>query len=111
MSGSDTRLKYNQRPIENALATVLALGPTLYEKVYGLGDPLTADTPTEAGFIAQDVDMVPGLSHCVVQPNEFVETFGLDYRQLGSPYQAAAIQELAALVSALTARVSALEGM
>ena len=109
VSGSDSRLKYNQRPVENGLATLMALTPKLYEKVYNVGDPLTETTPTEAGFIAQEVDLIPALSGCVTHPNEFVETFGLDYRQLGSAYQVAAIQELSQLVTALTARVTALE--
>ena len=109
VSGSDSRLKYNQRPIENGLTTLMALTPKLYEKVYNVGDPLTGTTPTEAGFIAQDVDLIPALSGCVTRPNEFVETFGLDYRQLGSPYQVAAIQELSQIVTALAARVTALE--
>ena len=111
VSGSDSRLKYNQRPVENGLATLMALTPKLYEKVYNVGDPLTETTPTEAGFIAQEVDSIPGLSHCVAPPNDIIPTFGLDYRQLGSPYQVAAIQELSNIVTALTARVSALEGM
>ena len=88
---------------------MLALGPRLYEKVDNLGDTPSAATPTEAGFIAQEVDSIPGLSHCVAPPNEIIPTFGLDYRQLGSPYQVAAIQELTALLTALTARVAALE--
>ena len=107
--GSDTRLKFNQRPIGNALATMLALGPRLYEKVDQLGEIPSVDTPTEAGFIAQEVDSIPGLSGCVSRPNDVIDTFGLDYRQLGSPYQVAAIQELSQLVTALTARVAALE--
>ena len=76
VSGSDTRLKYNQRPIENGLATLMALEPKLYEKVYNVGDPLTETTPTEAGFIAQEVDAIPGLSGCVSRPNDAIDTWG-----------------------------------
>ena len=45
VSGSDSRLKYNQRPVENGLATLMALTPKLYEKVYNIGDPLTDTRP------------------------------------------------------------------
>ena len=109
VSGSDARLKFNQRPIENGLATLMELTPKLYEKVFSVGDPLDQSAPTEAGFIAQEVDLIPSLRACVSRPNDVIDTFGLDYRQLGSPYQVAAIQELSHLVTALTARVAALE--
>jgi hypothetical protein len=108
-NSSDSRLKFNQRPVKDALETVRALQPKLYEKVDSLGDQPTAENPTEAGFVAQEVEEIPSLKHCVHPPSEGNEIYGLDYRQLGSPYAIAAIQELAALVESLTARMAALE--
>ena len=76
------------------------------------GDSLDSAEPptlTESGFIAQEVDEIPELAHIVSHPTEENETWGLDYRQVGSPYTVAAIQELLAMILNLTARVAALE--
>jgi len=101
---SDARLKSNLAPISDALATIRKLSPQTYEK-QGLLD---------AGFVAQDVEKILELKPYVSTPDEAPK--GLNYSALFS-HAVAALQELdtivqsqASTISALAARISALEG-
>jgi len=101
---SDARLKSNLAPISDALATIRKLSPQTYEK-QGLLD---------AGFVAQDVEKILELKPYVSTPDEAPK--GLNYSALFS-HAVAAIQELdrvvqsqASTITALAARISALEG-
>lgn len=102
---SDARLKSNITPISDALATIRKLSPQTYEK-QGLLD---------AGFVAQDVETIPELASYVSTPENEAPK-GLNYSALFS-HAVAALQELdrvvhsqASTITALAARISALEG-
>ena len=101
---SDARLKSNITPISDALATIRKLSPQTYEK-QGLLD---------AGFVAQDVETIPELASYVSTPEDETPK-GLNYSALFS-HAVAALQELdrivqsqASTITALAARISALE--
>lgn len=120
LSDSDDRIKFNETPITGAIATVMELRPVLYDKgfsgsgprmpvVTGLDEEPPNPTVKEAGFIAQDVIAVPELAWTVTPPKDPTrDTYSLSYGNLYT-YAIAAIQEQQALITALTARVAALE--
>ena len=102
---SDARLKRNLAPISDALATIRKLLPQTYEK-QGLLD---------AGFVAQEVETIPELKPYVSTPEDEAPK-GLNYSALFT-HAVAALQELdtivqrqASTITALVARISALEG-
>ena len=65
---SDKRLKFNEKPLVNALGVINKLVPVEYDQTFDLVDNYTQDTPQshQAGFIAQDVQIIEELRHAVV---------------------------------------------
>ena len=61
-------MKFNEKPIINALAIINRLEPVEYEQTYSLVDQYTPDTPQshQSGFIAQSVHTIDELKHTVM---------------------------------------------
>lgn len=111
-TSSDDRLKHNEVDIVGALAVIAQLQPQTYDMGRML---LDADHTGEveestrmSGFIAQDVAQIPSLAHTVRGEATSDTPMQLDYTSIFT-HAVAAIQELSAQVTALTARVAALE--
>ncbi|MFM7983104.1 MAG: tail fiber domain-containing protein, partial [Candidatus Fonsibacter sp.] len=64
----DKRLKFNEKPLTNALDVINQLEPVEYDQTHDLVDQYTADTPQyhQCGFIAQSVQSIDELKHAVV---------------------------------------------
>ena len=67
MSASDKRLKFNEKPLINALDVINKLEPVEYDQTFDLVDTYTPDTPQshQCGFIAQSVENIDELKHRV----------------------------------------------
>ena len=110
---SDDRLKHNEESVTNALDVINQLRPKTYFKSGGLtedrgqklyvenhnyeldddGNPITEDPYVkETGFIAQEVNQIPELSHLVTEGTEDT-AYSLDYTGL-FVYNIQATQEL-----------------
>jgi hypothetical protein len=101
---SDYRLKTDVAPIQNALATINALNPISFIWVDGRKDD---------GFIAHELQAV--IPNCVTGEKDAVNEDGTPkYQQMDNsgvvPFLVKAIQEQQALITSLTARITALEG-
>ena len=117
---SDDRIKFNEVPITGAIDAVMQLNPVTYDKGFSGSGPRTPvvtgldqEPPNpmtrEAGFIAQEVLAVPSLAWTVTAPRDpTTQTYSLAYQHLNT-YAIAALKEQQALITALTARVAALE--
>ena len=99
-NASDARGKENISEIHYGLDTVMALQPRQYD--------VKSDGSHAIGFVAQEIlPIVPELVH-VTRRTESDEFYGLDYGSM-TAVLVKAIQEQQALITALTARVAALE--
>ena len=67
-NSSDKRLKYNEKPLVNALGVINKLVPVEYDQTFDLVDNYTQDTPQshQAGVIAQYVKKIEELKHAIV---------------------------------------------
>jgi hypothetical protein len=111
-TSSDYRLKHDIQPMQNALATVAQLKPVTYK--------WNADDSQSQGFIAHELQEV--VPECVTGEKDAVDAEGNpQYQGIDTSFLVAtltaAIQELkgindaqAQIITALTARVEALEG-
>ena len=104
---SDGRLKWGVTAVSNGLEVVRRLRPVIYDKAPRVTSERPAETTRESGFIAQDVNAVLPHAACA---DEFdaSKPWTLKYDML-TPYLASAIQQLAAEVGSLRARVTELE--
>jgi hypothetical protein len=112
VTSSDYRLKHDIQPMQNALATVAQLKPVTYK--------WNADDSQSQGFIAHELQEV--VPECVTGEKDAVDAEGNpQYQGIDTSFLVAtltaAIQELkgindaqAQIITALTARVEALEG-
>ena len=68
VSSSDKRLKFNEKPLTNALDLINRLDPVEYDQTRELTESYTADTPQthQCGFIAQSVQQIDELKYAVV---------------------------------------------
>ena len=102
---SDDRLKTNERPITSALDIINKLAPQLYD----FTEPTENRIEQQAGFIAQEVQIIPELAYTVHAPTEPDMNgnawLSLRYNDL-FVYNVAAVQELHAKVLDLEARLS-----
>ena len=66
-NSSDKRLKFNEKPLVNALDIINKLEPAEYDQTHSLVDQYTSDTPQnhQCGFIAQSVEKIKELKHIV----------------------------------------------
>jgi hypothetical protein len=109
LNTSDRRVKTNITPATKGLAEVMQLQPVSFTRDYA-GVP--ADAPEEIGFIAQDVQ--PIVPEAVWGPGMTTTRDGEPVLALSESTLTAisvnAIKELNNLITALTARIAALEG-
>ncbi|MFM7988237.1 MAG: tail fiber domain-containing protein, partial [Candidatus Fonsibacter sp.] len=65
---NENRLKFNEKPIVNALDIINKLEPVEYDQTYEFVDVYTPETPQshQSGFIAQSVQKIGALKHVVV---------------------------------------------
>jgi hypothetical protein len=104
-TSSDYRLKHDIQPMTDALAKVAALKPVTYK--------WNADDSQSQGFIAHELQEV--VPECVTGEKDAVDADGNpQYQGIDTSFLVAtltaAIQEQQAIITALTARVEALEG-
>jgi hypothetical protein len=102
---SDYRLKHDIQPMTGALAKVAQLKPVTYK--------WNADDSESQGFIAHELQAV--VPECVTGEKDAVDAEGKpQYQGIDTSFLVAtltaAIQEQQAIITALTARVEALEG-
>ena len=103
---SDQRLKENIRDLDDGLASIMALQPRKFDWKEGKG----ADTKNARGFIAQEFEEVfPDLIDEWKDPAPEGEDPYKSVRADLIPVLVKAIQEQQAIITALTARVAALE--
>ena len=67
VSASDKRLKFNEKPLANALDIIGKLEHVEYDKTFDLVEHYTKETPQshQCGFIAQLVEKIEELKHIV----------------------------------------------
>jgi hypothetical protein len=103
---SDERLKENVRDIDTGLNSIMALKPRRFDWKEGKGQ----DKKNAAGFIAQEFEDV--FPECVSTSKAGAD--GIEYKNINHetliPTLVKAIQEQQALITQLTARITALEG-
>jgi hypothetical protein len=65
---SDKILKFNKKPLVNALGAINRLEPVEYDQTHNLVDEYTVETPQshQCGFIAQSVQQIDELRYTVV---------------------------------------------
>ena len=105
VTSSDYRLKHDIQPMTGALAKVAQLKPVTYK--------WNADDSESQGFIAHELQEV--VPECVTGEKDAVDAEGKPvYQGIDTSFLAAtlvaALQEQQAIITALTARVEALEG-
>jgi hypothetical protein len=101
-NSSDARGKENIADIQYGLDTVLALTPRQYD--------VKSDGSHAIGFVAQElVKHVPEVVHVSMTDKAGSDWYGVDYGSIAAVL-VKAIQEQQAIITALTARVEALEG-
>ncbi len=106
VNGSDERLKENIHPLPASLDVVKALNPVAFQ----YKSEFTADTSVQPGFIAQELQVaLAGQDYLegVVQTGP--EYLSVAYQSL-IPVLTKALQEAAAKIETLEAKVAALEG-
>ena len=61
-------MKFNEKPLTNALDVIRSLEPVEYDQTYDLADQYNEDTPQshQCGFIAQQVQQIEAMRHVVV---------------------------------------------
>jgi hypothetical protein len=103
---SDERLKENVRNIDTGLDAIMALKPRRFDWKEGKGQ----DKKNVAGFIAQEFETV--FPECVSTSKAGED--GIEYKNINHetliPTLVKAMQEQQALITQLTARITALEG-
>jgi hypothetical protein len=102
-SSSDARLKTNVQPMQNGLQSVLALNPCTFDMRRGEDTFISS-----SGLIAQEVHEVYPFVVGVGGDDENTNPWSVDYGKL-TPLLVAAIKEQQALITQLTARITALE--
>jgi len=101
---SDYRLKENATPVTTGLQTIAALNPVNFDWV--------SNRIADTGFLAHEFQAV--IPNCVMGTKDAIDANGNPvYQQIDRsgaiPFLVAAIQEQQALITALTARITALE--
>ena len=67
VAASDKRLKFNEKPLVNALEVIGKLELVEYDQTFNLVENYTPETPQshQCGFIAQSVEKIEELKHIV----------------------------------------------
>ena len=114
VAASDKRLKFNDKPLVNALDVINKLEPVEYDQTYELVDQYTADLPQshQCGFIAQEVEKIDKLKNAVVGGaigEDGTESLrALNYNAIFT-YAVQAIQELSQIVKAQLVQINELQ--
>ena len=114
VSSSDQRLKFNAKPLTNALDVINRLEPVEYDQTQDLTETFTTDTPQshQCGFIAQSVQQIDELKYAVVGGEigeDGVESIRyLNYNVIFT-HAVKAIQELSQLVKAQQMQIDELQ--
>ena len=103
---SDDRLKHNETPITDGLSVINQLSVLRYDRAKDFTS--REDMQIEVGMIAQEVQTIPQLSHCVAEPMYEEDNYKMVYQDIHN-YHIAATQELYKLVLDLQARIAVLE--
>jgi len=103
---SDDRLKHNETPITDGLSVINQLSVLRYDRAKDFTS--REDMKIEVGMIAQEVQTIPQLSHCVAEPMYEEDNYKMVYQDIHN-YHIAATQELYKLVLDLQARIAVLE--
>ena len=103
---SDDRLKHNETPITDGLSVINQLSVLKYDRAKNFTS--REDMKIEVGMIAQEVQTIPQLSHCVAEPMYEEDNYKMVYQDIHN-YHIAATQELYKLVLDLQARIAVLE--
>jgi hypothetical protein len=107
VNGSDERIKNNIVPLDSGLDVVAKLNPVTYK----YKEDWSKDQSTQTGFIAQELlTALEGKNYVdgVVQQGGSESYYSVAYQNI-IPILTKAIQEQQALITALTARITALE--
>ena len=113
-NSSDKRLKFNEKPLANALNVISKLEPVEYDQTQCLVDQYTPETPQshQCGFIAQSVEKIEELRHAIVGgevDDDGKEPIrGLNYNAIFT-YAVKAIQELHEIVKAQQVQIDELQ--
>jgi hypothetical protein len=102
---SDDRLKHNETPITDGLSVINQINVLRYDKALSV---TSTNMKREVGMIAQEVQTIPQLSHCVAEPMYEEDNYKMVYQDIHN-YHIAATQELYKLVLDLQARIAVLE--
>jgi hypothetical protein len=109
-STSDVRTKENIRDAEDGLETILALQPRRFD----FKDGFSNGQKNVLGFVAQEIEQVFPDAVGVVPAGVHKDTPDEPYKSVGPgaliPVLVKAVQEQQVLITALTARITALEG-
>ena len=94
-TGSDDRIKYNEKPVENGLNVLRKVKPMEYLKTDNIikSNKDKINGKREIGFIAQDIKKIPELKHAVSGKETDNEKLYLSYNDIHN-YNVAATQEL-----------------
>ena len=103
---SDDRLKHNETPITDGLSVINQLSVLKYDRAKDFTS--RENMKIEVGMIAQKVQTIPQLSHCVAKPMYKEDNYKMVYQDIHN-YHIAATQELYKLVLDLQARIDVLE--
>ena len=111
---SDKRLKFNEKPLTNALDVINRLEPVEYDQTRDLTETYTADTPQshQCGFIAQSVQQIDGLKYAVVGGEigeDGVESIRYLKYNVIFTHAVKAIQELSQLATAQQMQIEELQ--
>jgi uncharacterized membrane protein len=125
-NSSDDRLKHNEYTIQNSLDTIRKLKPMTYFKTSNLYDAShnftlnASNNPidesgnivnhsVESGFIAQEVEKIPALKHCVMAGDD-TSPYSLKYNDI-FVHNVAAVQEIDRTVESLRIKNTKLEAL
>ena len=118
---SDDRIKFNETPINDGLQVIRLLNPQRYDKAVNVTDVFNVDstnTYVEIGLIAQELDQIEQLKHCVVpeeESEEGIRPMAIRYNDVliyaiqGLKELDATVTTQSAIIQTLSQRISALE--
>ena len=110
---SDDRVKWEETPITDGLDVIMTLKPVAYWKGEIIDvEPTEEERRWEIGLIAQEVEKIPQLKHCVGYNENTHEpeksSYTLNYADIHN-YHLSATQELYKKLQELTDRINVLE--
>ena len=111
---SDDRLKWEETPLTDGLDVIMTLKPVSYWRGQTIDvEPTEEERRWEIGLIAQEVEKIPQLKHCVTYNESTPDhleraSYTLNYSDIHN-YHLSATQELYKKLQELTDRINVLE--